>query len=241
MYNLDFDSFMKYNRHQYKYIYRKDDGEWINDSFQYIDDTYFSLYWNQDTIKDGNQRRKKLYSRMCLRRIMYPEVDADTLLFCAYVDRERFIDNSDEVVSIECLKKNVQWAMDKDIDDLKEEFSDSIEYLKKNAPKRGKIYKNRESIKKGNYTEIDFYYNYDLSVSQNLEILHNNGINISKSSLYNYLKDNNIQLKPTNEEIYSLLDLNLSIRKNKQLLLDNYNISISIGKLSNIINQYNKQ
>lgn len=236
MYNMDFDTFMKYNRHQYKYIYRKDNGEWVNDSFQYVDDDYFALYWNTTTITDGNQRRKKLYNRMCLRRILFPEVDADTLLFCAYVDRERFIDNSDEVVSIECLKKNVMWAMDKDIEDLKDEFSDSIAYLKKNTPKRGKIYKNKQSIQKGNYTEISLYYNSTLSVNENLTILEQNGVKVSKTTLYRYIKDNNIQTKPTDEEIIQLLDKNLSIRKNKQLLEDNYNISISIGKLSKLFN-----
>lgn len=236
MYSLDFDSFMKYNRHQYKYIYRKDDGEWINDSFQYIDDTYFSLYWNQETIKDGNQRRKKLYNRMCLRRIMFPDVDADTLLFCAYVDRERFIDNSDEVVSIECLKKNVEWAMDKEIDDLKEEFSDSIAHLQNHNPKRGKIYKNKQSIKEGNYSEIDLYYNSNLSVKENHKNLINSGMNVSLMTLYRYTKDRGIKTKLSDEEIYSLLDTTLSIRSNKQLLLYNYNISISIGKLSRIMN-----
>lgn len=237
MYRLDFDDFMKYNRHQYKYIYRKDDGEWINDAYQYIDSEYFSLYWNHTTITDGNQRRKKLYNRMCLRRIMFPEIDADTLLFCAYIDRERFIDNSDEVVSIECLKKNVQWAMDKEIDDLKEEFSESIEQLKNHNPKRGKIYKNKKSIKEGNYSEIDLHYDCNLSVKEN----HNNfiagGFQVSLMTLYRYVKDRGIQTKLSDEEIYSLCDSNLSLRSNKNLLLDNYNISISIGKLSRIFNE----
>jgi hypothetical protein len=56
---------------------------------------------------------------------------------------------------------------------------------------------------------------------------------VSKSTLYNYYKDRELstkQNKLSDEEIYALLNPNLSIRKNREFLNDN-DIKISEKKL----------
>ena len=81
-------SFMRYNRHKFKYFYRPERDDWINDTYQLIDDEYFCLPYTVDEYKlaDGQGTRKSLYTRMCLRRIMKPDVDPTELLFNAYED-----------------------------------------------------------------------------------------------------------------------------------------------------------
>ena len=129
----DYSTFMHFNSYKYNYLYRVEKDEWICGFFQVISDDYFELFHNIETIKDGSKRRKKLFERMCLRRVMFPNISANSLLFNAYVDRERYFDNSDNIITIELLAKNVERAMAMEISDIIETYSDNINYLKSQA------------------------------------------------------------------------------------------------------------
>lgn len=235
MTRLDYDEFMKYNRHKFNYFYRVEKDEWLNGSYQFIDDNYFALYYNVNTVKDGNQRRKKLYQRMCLRRVMKPEVDADTLLFNAYEDVKKFFEIDDDL-TIDCLAKNVEWAMSKSIEDIENDFSDSLRYLRSKKPKKGVIYKNKKAHTKENtYCLLDSYYNRDLSVNENIEELYNtHGYVIHKSTIYEYLKSRKISTNNNNELILSVYDFSISLRKNWKNI-NNTTCKISLGKLHKLI------
>ena len=246
MARLPYEEFMKYNRHKYRYYYRVEKGEWINNAFQFVDDDYFALYYNVTTVKDGSQRRKKLYQRMCLRRVMNPDVDADTLLFNAYEDVHKFFE-VDKDLTIECLAKNVEWAMNKDIEDIKIDFSDTISYLKSKGPKKGIIYKNRAARSRQNtYALLDSYYNKDLSVVDNIIAIYNiYGYEVKKSTIYAYLNDRNIKdIKNTKNQnddlILSVYDPTISLRKNHQYINEHI-CKVSLGKLSKLINKVTKE
>lgn len=71
---------------------------------------------------------------MCLRRILKPDATPEEILVNAYIDREAFIDNSDGVVSVDNLVRNVKSAFCYGIDELKNMFNPTIEYLKANSP-----------------------------------------------------------------------------------------------------------
>ena len=117
-----------------------------------------------------------------------PEIDADTLLYCAYEDRHKFIDNSDGVVSIECLKKNVESCMEKDVDSLREDLKDYIESLPK--PKSGIIFRGGQFkdysdnevlwglqskvIKEIRYQEMDKIFDKNMYMN-NIEMRHYSG------------------------------------------------------------------
>lgn len=234
MQRLDYDEFMKYNRHNYNYFYRIEKDEWINGSYQFVDDNYFALFYNVNTVKDGNQRRKKLYQRMCLRRVMKPEVDADTLLFNAYEDVHKYFE-TDGDLTIECLAKNVEWAMSKSVEDIENDFSDTLAYLRSKAPKKGIIYKSKAAHSKANtYSLLDTYYNRDLSVTDNITEIYNiYGYTVKKSTIYDYLKDRKIS-NNNNDLILSVYDFSLSLRKNWKYINENV-CKVSLGKLSTLI------
>jgi hypothetical protein len=246
MSRLDYDEFMKYNRHNYTYYYRVEKDEWIDGIYQYIDDDYFSLYWNSTTVKDGQKRRKKLFERMCLRRVINPSVDADTLLFNAYEDVHRFFE-IDEDLTIDCLVRNVENAMSLCIDDIKVNLSDTIEYLKSRRPKSGIIIKagvtgniaeRNKVLRMIRYSLIADYYDASLSVKQNVEIISNNLFKISERTFYNFLHDFNLKTdynKVTDEELKSLLDINLSIRENMSILKDK-GIKVGNKRVMKILN-----
>lgn len=236
MERLSYEEFMHFFSKRFKYFWRKDNGNWIDGKVQFVDDEYFSLYYNVDRIPDGMCRRKKLFQRMCLRRVMRPESTPNEILFNAYVDLNRYFDNSVDEITIDCLVRNVQSCFRFSIDEIKSKYFKTIETAKeKTAPKKGVIYNGKHSIKEGNQMLISQYFDDTLSVKENLEILHSNGVKVGRQSLYNYISEKQIKTKPTDSELMDMIDPSLSIRDNKSMLEENYGIKVSIGKLSRIL------
>ena len=250
MSRLDYDEFMKYNRHKYNYFYRKEKEDWIDNIYQFIDSDYFSLYYNVNTVKDGNKRRKKVFERMCLRRVLNPNVDINTIIFNAYEDIHRFFDNSDGLLNTDYIVRNAVRCFEMDITEIEQTYSDNISYLKSKAPKSkiilkrnvGKLAERNTYIKEIRYTLIDDYYDCNCSVKDNLSFICDNLFYISEKTLYNYCNDKKINTKVSKErhddKIMSLYDFNLSIRKNVERFKE-MGISISKSKLSNLIKEYN--
>lgn len=238
MSRLPYDEFMKYNRHKYQYFYRVEKEEWIDGVYQYVDDDYFSLYWNVNRVQDGNKRRKKLFERMCLRRVMNPSVDADTLLFNAYEDVERFFE-VDKDLTIDCLVRNVEVAMNMEMEDILRNYSETIKWLKTRKPKSGIILKGGVSfnvaernrmLKNIRWTLIEDVYNPTLSVSENIDFINKNLFKVGKSTIYNFLKENGMKTdsgKVSDSELMNLLDKNLSVRENLKLVKEQ---GIKVGK-----------
>lgn len=246
MSRLGYDEFMKYNRHKYEYFYRVEKSDWIDGLYQFVDEDYFSLYYNVNKVLDGSKRRKKVFQRMCLRRIIKPTVDIDTIIFNAYEDINRFFDNSDGVLNTEYITKNALMVFDMSIDDIKEMFSENIAYLKSKKPKSGIILKRNvgdlaernEYIKSIRYSLIDDVYDTNCSVSQNLEFINNNLFSICSKTLYNYCADRNICTKKvTDDEILSLYDCNLSIRKNIEQMAE-YGLKVSKSRLQRLVSKF---
>lgn len=87
--------------------------------------TYYEIQRKRDRltaqpliIKDGEQRRKKLYVQCLVRRMIKPEVTADELYFNLIVERERYFDNSDNELCCSTLADIVERAMEADCEDI---------------------------------------------------------------------------------------------------------------------------
>ena len=257
MSRLSYDEFMRYNRHKYCYFYRVEKEEWVdfNDKvkFQEIDENYFSLLYNVSRITDGHKRRKKLYQRMCLRRVMNPSVDADTLLFNAYEDLHRFFDNDSQavknVISIDELVRNVKCAMRKAVCDIENELSHMIKYLKSKRPKGGRIYKFQGQIGVGErntlikdirWTLIAENYDCSFSLNNNIQMLKEMGIDVSQRTLYRFCKEYDISTKGEYDKLLMRnYNHNFSLKRNLSMLVD-MGFKISLGKLSKLVNEYKK-
>lgn len=255
MERLSYDEFMNEYRHTIEYFWRVEDNEgWtllLTDygyvEFQKVQDGYFSLPYYTHKIKDGQGRRKKLYQRMCLRRVMRPDVLADDLLFCAYEDLHRLMDNSGKngsnIITIEELQRNIEDAMRLSLEDIKAEFAGMLVTLRSKKPKRGKIYRfgratttgeRNKAIKAVRWQEISDNYEWTLTPQENLENLGAMGIDVSIATLYRYCQEKNI---PTNAgklyndaQIMKQYDKTLSLRANHKKLKEQ-GIKISLEKL----------
>ena len=247
--NLDYDTFMKYNRHKYTYTYRMDTGEWINDTYQFVPDNFFALYWPVNKLCDGNKRRKKIFERMCLRRLMNPNIDIDTIIFCAYEDIHLFCDNSDKVFNAEYLERNAQNAFELTLEEIEEKYSYNIAYLRSKRPKDGIILKSGTAyagyanvIKKNiRYEIIDRYYDLTMSVKENMALLPGlTGLYFTERTLYRYCKDRGVSLKNKDEDILPMIDTSLTVEVNHAALQD-LGIRIGTKRVNRLLNLVREQ
>ena len=222
---------------------------------------YYQLYyrWTNDLPKpyiDGEKRRCKLYSYCRIRRLIKPDTTPEELLYNLYIDRERFFDNSDDVLSIECLVSIVKKTMKKELDVLQTEYEESREAVRKamkddyhekklvvNPKYYGKYERSkmmadiRTGTKEWNYFLIDEYYNPDMTVQENLEVLKKNGVEVSDDTLYRYCKDRGIVYKLTDEDLRKLINPSLSVRKNLENI-KGQGYKVSKDRIQKIINQF---
>lgn len=252
---LSYDDFMQEYRHTIEYFWRKEDNEgWtllLTDygyiEYQDVSDGYFSLPYYRNKIKDGQGRRKKLFQRMCLRRVMRPDVLADELLFNAYEDLHRLMDNSGKdganIITIEELQRNVEDAMRLSLEDIEADYKDMLAYLRSKKPKHGKIYRfgratttgeRNRAIKAVRWREIADNYEWTLTPQENLENLQAMGIDASIATLYRYCQENNIPTNAgklyTDAMVMKQYDKTLSLRANHKKLQEQ-GIKISLEKL----------
>lgn len=250
METMSYDEFMKNNRHKYKYSYRVDNDIWINGRYQFVEPGYFSLFWNKKRLKDGQNRRKKVYERMCLRRVINPDIDADTLIFCAYEDVHRFFDNSDKVFNAQYYEKNCQSVMKLSIGQIEMQFEDDLMYLRSRAPKRGIIYKSRkmgesrsvQHCKEDTFSVVDLYYKSDYDVNYNVEHINDVcGFPISKSVLYEYCQSRGIKNgRLSDEELIEIVDVELSVRENVSRLRE-LNYKVGKDRVSKVLRELKEE
>lgn len=258
MERLSYDDFMQEYRHTIEYFWRIEDNEgWtlmLTDygyiEYQEVSDGYFSLPYYPYRIKDGQGRRKKLYQRMCLRRVMRPDVFADDLLFNAYEDLHRLMDNSGKdganIITVEELQRNVEDAMRLSLEEIEEEFAGMLATLRSKKPKHGKIYRfgrvttaaeRNKAIKAVRWQEISDNYEWTLTPQENLENLQAMGIDVSIATIYRYCKEHDIPTNVgklhTDAQIMKMYNETLSLRANHKKLQEQ-GIKISLGKLSKL-------
>lgn len=242
MKTLDYNTFMKYNRWKYKYIYRNDQGEWINETYKELGEKDFTLYYNVSKVKDGQKRRKKIFERICLRRVMNPEIDPDTLLFNAFEDRYRFFE-IDKDLDIECLVRNVETALELEIPEIEQMYSKNLEFLRGRNKSRI-ILKSGEArnevMKEIRFSKIDQYYDKGKTIKENLELLKDK-TEVSERTLYRYVKERGIKIfKMQEEDIKEYINPKLSRRKNQEILKEN-GIKIKTSTLGRLLKELREE
>ena len=233
-----------------KYTYRKDDGEWIDDGYQLANDDFFSLYYYLEVQKDGCKRRKGLFERMCLRRLLNPNITPNEILINTIIDIFKFYDNSDGVLDSNFIIRNIKNAFEMTLEDIKVRFGGELRYLKEvSKKKRGIIYKDKKAhCQETTFKIIDKFYDTKKNIQENLALINFNGpINISERTLYNYIKSRGIKTdvaRLTDNELIFKIDWNKTAIENYRIIKGlGYKISkkrlykIYNNKSSNFIEQ----
>lgn len=227
-------------RSRYRFHYRKENQYWEKDLYQFIDNDYFALKHYCYKVIDGYKRRKKIYCRMCLRRVMYPTISKTEIICDALIDIMRYFDNTDGILDSEFIKRSVETCFSVGVDVLKSNCESYIQQRKMSNPKRGIIYKDRKAYcKETTYLIIDDYYNPGLTARENLEFINSqfHMFSISQSTLSRYCKDRGFKLdvkKLTDSELVNMIDLGISGRQNYNILKDK-GYKISLTRVQNMI------
>lgn len=255
---MDYKTFMHYNSRRYCYFYRTERADWIDGIYQLTDESYLQLWWHRETITDGNHRRRTLFKHACLRRLINPYVDANTLLFNMYLDFHRFIDNSDHIITLDTLLRRTRRAMTMTYDELREYCQYEINYWRDHRPKfimHPKAPKSQAFInyvtKRIHYAELDLSYDRTKSVQDNAVAL-----GISPATLYRYCSERYIETNPGKGQTYVqkrqakkqdkadkkatfmlYYDPNLSAAKNREKMLQ-YGLNLSVGTIRNWGKEY---
>ena len=199
MERLDYQEFMHCYSQRLYYFYRVEKPDWIDGKYQFTEEGYLQLFYYRERVSDGEHRRRKLFQAACQRRLIWPEVDANTLLFNLYIDRERFYDNSDGVITITHLKRKVLKVLQMSMEEIAVYCGFAIEYWKKKRPRiifrPGLGYSfglMRWAYKEIRYREIDEQYDPTMSLRENIEA----GLDIPQSTLYRYCNERGYKTSP---------------------------------------------
>lgn len=223
---MDYDLWYSIYRKNYRYIDRFESSEWIEHNWQRIDKDYFKLAYIPITLKDGDNRRKQLHTRTILRRVIEPHATPDALYFNVFVDFHKFIDNSKDVITRKHLVKIVESAFKKTPETIAQEYAPKIAALQEKNPKCGIILKRGTYASAADYnkklSEVKKeqalgYYDPDITLKENIEIMAANGIKISERTLRNYLGTNKHR-EAKNAEIEALIDTTMSLTWNSKHL-----------------------
>ena len=223
---MDYDLWYRIYRRKYRYIDRFESSEWIEDNWQRIGEDYFKLAYIPITLKDGDNRRKQLHTRTILRRVIEPDATPDALYFNVFVDFHKFIDNSKDVITRKHLVQIVESAFKKTPEIIAQEYAPKIAALQEKNPKCGIILKRGTYASAADYnkklSEVKKeqalgYYDPDITLKENIEIMAADGIKISERTLRNYLGTNKHR-EAKNAEFEALIDTTMSLTWNSKHL-----------------------
>lgn len=188
-----------------------------NDEYKIVDDDYVELIYSRKKFTDGQQRRKKLFVRAALRRLIKPNITADELLYNLFIDRELFFDNSDYELSVHVLKNIVEAAFRTDIGIIKDINARSERptfVVNPNVPNKHKAVSAARRDITNRY--IAKMYDPKATITDNLKIMNQGGNKIKKTRLYEWCKKNNIT--PIKRPVVDGYNPKLSIRKNAEVM-----------------------
>ena len=238
-------------RHLYPYVYRVEKDEWLtlgDIKYQLCDKNYLELLWIPKRITNGHHRRNTLFHRAWLRRVIMPTITPSILLFNLMVDRERFFDNTDGVLSLILLKNTVRDSFMYEVDELKRRYSKVYESTKDACKNKQfiihrnskKDVKPRHIKKELRWKMLDVVYNPNQTFDWNLHNLKYNGLSIDDSTLYRYCSDRGVKIRTSRtlkfERFRELHQSGMSIRK-EQEYLKNRGLELSTSTISSYIDK----
>lgn len=211
------DFIMKYRNY---YPYFTETELQYKDGYAVIDNNYYvvrRMWYNQvyetkdGTVtvneerkyKDGNKRRIRMYNTARILRNIKNDITAEHLAYILYCEREYYYDNSDNILSNERLlslaTEITSMPMERVImnNNGKNSFKVDKDYWKE----RGITPQQAVQIVRGQINDRNIGELYDCSLTdkENLEMMKENGINISLITLKRWRKKNGIMKKVSSQ------------------------------------------
>ena len=181
---------------QTKLDYNEDGYCLIPDSFMKV---FNRIVWTNkhariSKFKDGEGRRKRLFTDACIIRKIEPDITFEKLLYNLVYRRMRYYDNRDNVLTNKVLIEKAKCVLDLPLSDLNVlgptkhgKFTTSKKYCIGHNLKR--ISYARKVQKDLNYQSIGEWYDLDKTVSENYNFAKLNGIKVGLTTLKKFCKE----------------------------------------------------
>ena len=240
---MDNSDFIEKYKHMYPVIDRVERGEWENNTYQFIDDSYFKLCYITGKLEDGEKRRMKLFTRAILRKVIKPTITPDESFYNLMRDMWRYIDNTKDPIEMRELVYICNQVEKEDAEEIRTNYKGLIEKLQRKNPKCGFIIKKSKYVGK-NYNHVKAevrkemvleIYNPLKSIEENLQNIASEGIKISKRTLMYYVNGNGSR-EAKNGQIEALIDTTVSIRENYRRLRE-LGMKVCRKKITEIYNK----
>lgn len=195
-------------------------------------------------IKNGQGRRKKLFINGILRRLMFPDIDFEYMLYCLCYEFEHFMFNcEDDIISKDDIFKLTDRVMRTDIENYegivekdKRTFVLNPNYDNKDFLSKQQLVNLSKKMITSN--KIGELYDYTLTDVKNIEVFKEYGLNINVKTLRRWKKDNNVVKHTKSGHSISIIEENNNHYNNrkstfkKEPVIINNNITI-IEKMEN--------
>ena len=152
-------------------------------------------------LRDGNGRRKKLFIAGLIMKKILPSITYEHLLYNLIYEVYYYYDNTDKVLNNATLKSIAKGVIQTPYEKIrlksknKKKFVVDKAYCAENGIKPNSFKNTVRKIIKDE--EIGSVYDCSLSVKENLSLLNEMGIEVGKTKLYEWCKENGINTKGT--------------------------------------------
>ncbi len=200
--------FLSCYRDKFQIIYESD-LEFNDDGYAMIPEDYvriqrnYTIYKEDGKIcskykrlKDGERRRHTLFCNAKIRCQIKPSISIEELIYNLVYDRYYFYDNSDNVLTNQCLLRialDAKKATYKMVIKKKPLFKVDKVFCMENVIKPNAL---KMIVRKTlNFDKIKQWYDPTKSVKENLIFAQNNNIKVGQRTLYNYCNEMGISTK----------------------------------------------
>lgn len=164
-------------------------------------------------LKDGERRRHTLFCNAKIRCQIKPNISIEELTYNLVYDRHYFFDNTDKVLSNQCLLRiaiDAQKATYEMVLKKKPKFRTDNVFCRENQIKPNAL--KMMVRRKLNFEDIGQWYDIAKSVKDNLKFAEDNNIKVCRATLYNFCSANGINPKgePMGEPIKKAEECDMS-------------------------------
>lgn len=159
------------------------------------------------TIRDGEQRRKRLCNTAIILRAIKRDISFEHLLYILVCERQYYYDNQDKALSNKELINIAKWAIELPIEQInpKKVKHSKFKVDKSYWAEKGITARQAANIVRGiiKSETIGSMYDFNLTDKENIQVMKDNGLKVSLRTLKQWRKDNGIKVSNKKQSIKS--------------------------------------
>lgn len=175
------------------------------------------------TIRDGEQRRKRLCNTAIILRAIKRDITFEHLLFILVCERQYYYDNQDKALSNKELINIAKWAIELHSEQINPQKVKHPKFKidKKYWAEKGITPRQAANIVRGmlKSQEIGSMYDFNLTDKENIQVMKDYGLKVSLRTLKRWRKDNGIKVSNKKQSIKMKKKVSSELNKKRRRTL----------------------